>query len=121
MSQIRANGITVEYDELGPRDGVPYLIINGFGSQMTSWPDAWRRGLAEAGLRVIRFDNRDVGLTQKWDGIVPDARDVVQAIREGRKPDIPYTLSDMAADAAGLLDALGIDSAHVQGASMGGM
>jgi pimeloyl-ACP methyl ester carboxylesterase len=121
MSQIKANGITIEYDELGPRDGVPYLIINGFGSQLTSWPDAWRQGLAAAGMRVVRFDNRDVGLTQKWDGIVPDAREVVQAVREGKKPAIPYTLSDMAADAAGLLDALGIDSAHVQGASMGGM
>jgi pimeloyl-ACP methyl ester carboxylesterase len=121
MSQIKANGITIEYDELGPKEGGPYLIINGFGSQMTSWPDAWRQGLAAAGLRVIRFDNRDVGLTQRWPGIVPDPREVARALRAGTTPDIPYTLSDMASDAAGLLDALGIKSAHVQGASMGGM
>ncbi|HEY4941929.1 MAG TPA: alpha/beta hydrolase [Rhizomicrobium sp.] len=121
MAQIRANGIDIEYDEIGPKDGVPLLFINGFGSQMTSWPDEFRQGFAKAGLRFIRFDNRDVGLTQKWNGIVPDIREVAKAAREGKKPDVPYTLTDMAADAAGLLDALGIESAHISGASMGGM
>ena len=121
MTKIRANGIELEYDEIGPKDGVPLLFINGFGSQMTSWPDEFRTGLANVGLRFIRFDNRDVGLTQKWDGIVPDVREVAKAAREGRKPDVPYVLDDMAADAAGLLDALGIPNAHISGASMGGM
>jgi pimeloyl-ACP methyl ester carboxylesterase len=121
MANIRANGIAIEYDEIGPRDGIPYLMIQGFGSQMTNWPDQFRQSLADAGLRVIRFDNRDVGLGQKWDGIVPDMRAVQAAMAEGRKPDVPYLLSDMAADAAGLLDALGIGSAHICGASMGGM
>lgn len=121
MAQIRANGIDIEYDEIGPKDGLPLLFINGFGSQMTSWPDEFRQGFAKAGLRFIRFDNRDVGLTQKWNGIVPDIREVAKAAREGKKPDVPYTLTDMAADAAGLLDALGIESAHICGASMGGM
>jgi pimeloyl-ACP methyl ester carboxylesterase len=121
MTQIRANGIALEYDETGRRDGVPFLFINGFGSQMTSWPDEFRQGMAKAGFRFIRFDNRDVGLSQKWDGIVPDMKAVSAAVREGRKPDIPYFLSDMASDAAGLLDALGIESAHIAGASMGGM
>ena len=121
MPQIRANGIQLEYDEIGPKDGIPYLMINGFGAQMTGWPDEFREGLAAKGLRVIRFDNRDVGLSQKFPGTVPVPGEVAKAIREGRDPGIPYTLKDMAADAAGLLDALGIESAHIQGASMGGM
>jgi len=121
MTKIRANGIELEYDETGPASGIPFLMINGFGSQMTSWSDEFRQSLSGAGLRFIRFDNRDVGLSQKWHGIVPDMRAVLQAVREGRKPDIPYTLNDMAADAAGLLDALNIESAHIAGASMGGM
>ncbi|HTQ14736.1 MAG TPA: alpha/beta hydrolase [Rhizomicrobium sp.] len=119
--QIRANGISLEYDETGPKDGIPFLTIQGFGTQMTGWPEEYRRALADAGLRVIRFDNRDVGLTQKWDGVLPDMREVAKAMAEGRKPDVPYTLANMAADAAGLLDALGIESAHISGASMGGM
>jgi pimeloyl-ACP methyl ester carboxylesterase len=121
MTQIKANGITLEYDERGPKDGVPILLIMGFGSQMTSWPDEFPQGLADAGLRVIRFDNRDVGLSQKWDGVIPNAQAAQAAIAAGKKPDVPYVLSDMAADAAGLLDALGVKSAHILGASMGGM
>jgi pimeloyl-ACP methyl ester carboxylesterase len=121
MPQVKANGITLEYDESGPKDGVPFLLIQGFGSQMTSWPDEFRQGLAGAGLRVIRFDNRDVGLSQKWDGIRPDLAAMQAALKEGRKPDVPYVLADMASDAAALLDVLGIKSAHIAGASMGGM
>jgi pimeloyl-ACP methyl ester carboxylesterase len=121
MAKIRANGIEIEYADTGPRDGIPLLFINGFGSQMTSWPEEFRLGLEAVGIRVIRFDNRDVGLTQKWDGIKVDARAVVQAMREGKKPDVPYVLSDMASDAAALLTELGIGNAHISGASMGGM
>ena len=121
MTQIKANGITLEYDERGPKDGTPLLVIQGFGSQMTSWPDELFDGLADAGPRVIRFDNRDVGLSQKWHGIIPDPQAIQAAAAAGKKPDVPYALSDMAADAAGLLDALGIASAHIMGASMGGM
>jgi 4-hydroxy-3-polyprenylbenzoate decarboxylase len=120
MAQIRANGIQLEYDVAGPEDGPPLLMIMGFGSQMTSWPVAFRDALAAAGLRVVRFDNRDVGLSQRFAG-TPTARDVAKAVAEGRTPDVPYVLSDMAADAAGLLEALGIESAHIAGASMGGM
>jgi pimeloyl-ACP methyl ester carboxylesterase len=121
MAKIRANGIEIEYEDTGPRDGIPLMFINGFGSQMTSWPVEFRQGLEAAGLRVIRFDNRDVGLSQKWHGIVPDVRAVAQAMSEGKKPDVPYTLNDMADDAAALLTELGIESAHISGASMGGM
>ncbi|MGD0189225.1 MAG: alpha/beta hydrolase [Rhizomicrobium sp.] len=121
MTQIRANGISIEYEETGPKDGVPFLLIMGFGSQLTSWPREFREGLANGGLRVIMFDNRDVGLTQKWDGRIPDMRAAMEAVAAGNAPVVPYTLADMAADAAALLDALGIDSAHIAGASMGGM
>jgi len=108
MTQIAANGITLEYDEAG--EGIPFLFINGFGSQMTNWPDEFRDALTAQGIRFIRFDNRDVGLSQKFTGQMP---------KKGEPP--PYTLADMAADAAGLLDALGVESAHVAGCSMGGM
>ena len=121
MANIRANGIELEYEDTGPRNGVPPLIIHGFGSQLVSWPDEFHQGLEARGLRVIRFDNRDVGLTQKWRGILPDIRAVAAAVREGKHPDVPYTLTDMASDAAALLTALGIDSAHIAGGSMGGM
>ena len=121
MPRIKANGIEIEYEDTGPRTGVPLLFINGFGSQMTSWPVEFHQALEAKGLRVIRFDNRDVGLGQKWHGIVPDLKTVMAAVREGNKPDVPYTLNDMAADAAGLLTALGIETAHISGCSMGGM
>jgi pimeloyl-ACP methyl ester carboxylesterase len=119
--RIKANGIEIEYDEAGPKDGTPLLMIQGFGTQMTSWPDEFFAMLASGGLRVIRFDNRDVGLTQKWDGVFPKTGDIVESLKAGRKPDVPYTLADMASDAAALLDELGIASAHIAGASMGGM
>lgn len=119
--KIRANDTELEYEVGGPDNGTPFLFINGFGTQMTSWPQAFWDELAKAGFRVIRFDNRDVGLSQKWDGIVPDIREAMKTARAGGKPDVPYTLNEMAADAAGLLDALGVKSAHISGASMGGM
>lgn len=120
MAQITANGVSLTYDVAGPENGPPLLLIMGFGSQMTSWPAGFRDGLADAGYRVIRFDNRDVGLSQKFTGI-PDARAAAKALAEGQTPQVPYVLADMAADAAALLDQLGIASAHIAGASMGGM
>jgi pimeloyl-ACP methyl ester carboxylesterase len=120
MAQITTNGISLEYDIAGPDDGVPLLLIMGFGAQMTSWTPTFRDALVNAGYRVVRFDNRDVGLSQRFAG-TPSARDVLAAVAEGQKPNVPYVLNDMAADAAALLDALGIESAHIAGASMGGM
>ena len=121
MAGIRANGIDIEYEISGPKDGVPILLIHGFGQQLIAWPNEFVDGLAKAGLSVIRFDNRDTGLSRKWDGRIPDFDAVTAAARERRKPEVPYFLRDMAADAAGLLGALGIASAHILGASMGGM
>jgi pimeloyl-ACP methyl ester carboxylesterase len=120
MAKIKANGIQLEYEVTGPADGVPLLLIMGYGSQMTSWPAAFRQGLADAGLRVVTFDNRDVGLSQRFEGTV-DFAAAVKAVAAGQKPDVPYVLNDMAADAAALLGELGIADAHIAGASMGGM
>jgi len=120
-SYIRANGIDICHELSGPEDGIPLVIIQGFGTQMTSWPDAYHRRFADSGFRVIRFDNRDVGLSQKFHGIIPDNAATAKAIAEGHKPDVPYTLNDMADDVAALIDALGFTSVHVSGASMGGM
>ncbi len=121
MSKIKANNIDVTYELSGPPAGPPLLLVMGYASQMTSWPDEFHGAFADAGFRVIRFDNRDVGLGHKHDGVIPDIRAAAKAIAEGKRPDVPYTLADMADDAAALLDALEIDSAHVAGASMGGM
>lgn len=120
MKQIKANGITINYEDRGPADGKPLLLVCGYTSTMMSWPIPLLEGLKEAGFRVIRFDNRDVGHTEKLKG-VPDVSKVAAAVREGKTPDMPYTLADMAADGMGLLDVLGIKKAHIMGISMGGM
>lgn len=122
MPQVQANGLTVEYDVTGAPDAEPLLLIMGLGAQMTRWAQPFVNTLAGKGFRVIRFDNRDVGLTTKLDAAgIPAMADVFAALKEGRKPDVPYTLSDMAADAVGVLDGLGIQKAHIVGASLGGM
>lgn len=120
MANATINGIGIEYEEHGPDDGEPLLMIMGLGSQMTRWPPAFYEKLVAKGFRVIRFDNRDVGLSQKFSG-APSVESVVGALMQGQTPDIPYTLDDMAADAVGVLDHLGVRRAHVCGASMGGM
>lgn len=124
MSQITLNGLNFEHDMVGPEDGEPVLLVMGFSAQMTNWPDALRHGIAEAGYRVIRFDNRDIGLSQQLDEHpVPSPMELIGALQAGKDPTsmVPYVLDDMAADAAALLDALGAKPAHVLGASMGGM
>jgi pimeloyl-ACP methyl ester carboxylesterase len=108
--------ITLYYEERGDPSGVPVLLVHGLGTQMIGWRDEFLALLAERGLRVITFDNRDVGLSTHFEGM-PD----MQALMSGDASSAPYTLADMAADAAGLLDHLGLDSAHVVGISMGGM
>jgi pimeloyl-ACP methyl ester carboxylesterase len=121
---VVGNGIELEYEVLGPDDGVPLLLVMGFTAQLIHWPDGFCNQLADHGFRVIRFDNRDCGLSTKLDGVEVDLGGVMTANLSGQRdqmPPVPYTLSDMAADAVGLLDHLGIDRAHVVGASMGGM
>lgn len=122
MPETTANGISLHYDIHGPETGEPLLLIMGLGAQMTRWSADFVGELASRGYRVIRFDNRDVGLSQKLDEAgAPDMQAVYAAVMSGQKPPVAYVLSDMAADAVGLLDALKIDRAHIVGASMGGM
>jgi pimeloyl-ACP methyl ester carboxylesterase len=111
-----SNGLKLAYETFGDEANPPVLLIMGLGTQMIAWPDEMCQQIADSGHWVIRYDNRDVGLSTHLDDLpVPTLKDL--ALRR-RKP--PYKISDMAADAVGLLDALGIDSAHVVGASMGG-
>jgi pimeloyl-ACP methyl ester carboxylesterase len=117
-----AGPIEVEYDTTGSPEDPPLLLVMGFTAQMTAWDGGFCRALADAGHHVIRFDNRDCGLATHLDGAPVDVAEVMAAALGGRPvPAVPYDLSDMAADAIGLLDHLGIERAHVLGASMGGM
>lgn len=122
MPTITANGLELHCDEHGDPAHPPMLLVMGLGAQMTLWPIELVEALAGRGFRVIRYDNRDIGLSQKMHGQkAPGLARHVIARRFGLRPRVPYTLSDMARDGIGLLDALGIDRAHVVGASMGGM
>jgi len=121
MPNVRANGISIEYDEFGDRDSTPLLLIMGLGGQMVMWDESFCEQLADRGFRVIRFDNRDVGLSTKFHEECPHPASLLADAWQGKSINPPYTLDDMAQDAAGLLGALGIPSAHVVGASMGGM
>ena len=119
MPEAQVNGITVHYDERGA--GEPLLLVMGLGAQMLAWQDGFVDGLVQRGFRVIRFDNRDVGLSTKMSGEVPGTFSLALSNLLRRPIDAPYQLTDMADDAVGLLDHLNIDAAHVVGASMGGM
>jgi pimeloyl-ACP methyl ester carboxylesterase len=122
MPQVRANGIDIEYESFG-RDGDPLILfIMGFGAQLIFWPEPLCQGLAAKGFRVVRFDNRDVGKSTHLTGqSAPDPRALFAEVMGGRRPHVPYSLDDMADDAVGVMDALGVDRAHIVGASMGGM
>jgi pimeloyl-ACP methyl ester carboxylesterase len=116
MPRAHANGIDIEYEEFGDPKATPLLLVMGLGAQMISWDDAFCEQLAARGFRVIRFDNRDSGLSTRMEAAGPP--DLASALNGDPRP--AYTLDDMAADAVGLLDALGIEAAHIVGASMGG-
>jgi pimeloyl-ACP methyl ester carboxylesterase len=122
MPGITANGIQIEYETFGNSSGRPLLLIIGLGGQMIQWDDALCQDLAERGHYVIRFDNRDVGLSTKCDEAgIPNLVETFGKIMQGEKIKPPYTMDDMADDAVGLLDALGIRKTHICGMSMGGM
>ena len=120
--QISANGIAIEVEDLGKPTGEPLLLIMGLGMQLTAWHRGLVQQMLDQGFRVIRFDNRDVGLSQNFDGLGAPNLALAALQRLARWPvRSAYSLSDMADDAAGVLTALGLKSAHVCGASMGGM
>lgn len=115
---VEANGLTLAYQEFGDPGDPPLLLVMGLGSQMISWPDEFCENLAAKGYRVVRYDNRDIGLsTHLTEAGMPD----VGGFFNGQAPEPAYLVEDMAADAAALLDALSLAPAHVVGVSMGGM
>jgi pimeloyl-ACP methyl ester carboxylesterase len=123
MARATVNdGIELEYEEIGSPDDPTLLLVMGLGGQLIAWPDAFCAMLADRGNHVVRFDNRDCGLSSKLDGVTIDVGAVMTSALAGQPyADAPYTLTDMASDAAGLLDHLDVDQAHVVGMSMGGM
>jgi pimeloyl-ACP methyl ester carboxylesterase len=122
MPRVRANGIEIAYDTFGDPQDRPLILIMGLSCQLVAWPESFCEKLAARGHFVIRFDNRDVGLSSKLDDLgVPDLLEILAAAREGRTVESPYSLSEMAADTVGLMDALNLEKAHVCGLSMGGM
>ncbi len=121
MPVAPANGLSLAYDVHGPDDGSPVVLVMGLATQMIAWPQQLVDRLVGHGHRVIRFDNRDIGLSSIIDAPPPTSRQLMGAIASRRLARSSYLVSDMAKDLLGLLDHLGIARAHVVGASMGGM
>ncbi len=119
---VAQNGsIELYYETFGDRSDPALLLVNGLGSQCIRYRPEWCERFVDAGFFTIRFDNRDVGLSTIVDAPVPSFPAIREALERGATPDVPYTLSDMARDALAVLDAEGIERAHVFGVSMGGM
>ena len=119
---VARNGDVEIYYELFGSDADPTLVlISGLGSQCTRYDEAFCQRFVDRGLRVVRFDNRDVGYSTKFDEFRPDLMAVIQAVQASATPDVAYRLSDMANDVIGVLDAIGVERAHVAGWSLGGM
>lgn len=118
MPRISANSIELHYESFGAANAPAVLLIMGLGAQLTRWNGELCDLLVARGLRVIRFDNRDCGLSTRCDAMA--LPDIGAALRSGTLPVVPYTLDDMASDSIGLLDALNIERAHIAGASLGG-
>ncbi len=121
MPEARNGTTTIYYDTKGEIENPSILLIMGYTEPMTSFKDGFCQLLVDAGYHVIRFDNRDVGLTSKTQGDPPDLQAIITAVMTGQTPpQVSYTLEDMAADAFVVLDAVGVSSAHIVGVSMGG-
>ena len=121
MATANANGIQIEYETFGDPSSPALLLIIGLGSQLIHWQDEFCQQIADNGYHVIRYDNRDAGLSTKYDELaMPEIMEKIGALFSGQEVTTPYTIEDMANDAAGLLDALNIDKAHICGMSMEG-
>jgi pimeloyl-ACP methyl ester carboxylesterase len=119
--QVQANGITIAYESFGSTDNETILLIAGTNMQLIGWPIELVEELVARGYHDVRFDNRDIGLSTKFtEAGLPDAEAIGAALEAGEPAPVSYTLRDMAADAVGLLDALGTQQAHIVGGSMGG-
>lgn len=121
--QIQANGIILEACESGPDNGPTLILVRGLGSQLIHWPAELSEGFATAGFRVVMFDNRDVGLSQRCplENTPVNKAEILSIASSGEKMLVAYTLADMARDVIGLMDALKIETAHIFGISMGGV
>jgi len=120
--RVQANGIAIEALDSGPPERPAVVLIMGLGMQLVAWPDAFVKSLVDAGFRVVRFDNRDIGLSQSFDHLgVPNVMWESLKHRFGLAVRAPYSIADMAADTLGVMDALRIERAHIVGVSMGGM
>ena len=115
------SGIELQYETFGNSDDPTLLLVNGYTSQLTGWDEGLCALFVDQGLHVVRYDNRDVGLSSKLTGAVQPAEVLAAVLANDPVPPVPYTLSHMAADGVGLLDHLGVERAHVAGMSMGGM
>ena len=122
MPRIKANNLTIEFETFGEPDAKPLLLVMGLGAQMIAWDENFCQQLADAGHFVIRYDNRDTGLSTYFDDHgVPDFKELAVELMTKGSVEVPYTLDDMAMDGISLLDELGIEQAHICGASLGGM
>ena len=122
MARAHVGGMEFEYESFGLSSDPAVLLVMGLGAQLIHWPEKFCEMLVNGGYRVIRFDNRDAGLSTKFDGVEVDFLGLVAAALEGQEVDnAPYDLSDMGRDGFGILDELGIEEAHIVGASLGGM
>ncbi len=122
MACVDTNGVRLEYDLRGATDCPAIVLIRGLGSQLIHWPETLLDGLTSRGFRTIRYDNRDAGLSSKFDGFSRDK--ITQALtrlRNGETMVPPYSLEDMAADCMGLVECLELNAVHIVGCSMGGM
>ncbi|MDH4147514.1 MAG: alpha/beta fold hydrolase, partial [Acidimicrobiia bacterium] len=120
MAWAHGEGVELYYETFGAPEDPPLLLIAGLGAQAIGWPDELCEGFVDRGFHVVRFDNRDVGLSTKLSEAV-DLSALAGDVAAGRVPCGPYRLTDMALDAVAVLDAAGLDDVHLVGASMGGM
>src|SRR5262245_24134951 len=121
MAYATNGPVQIYYEAFGDPNHPTLVLVNGLGSQCINYRTEWCERFAAKGLHVVRMDNRDVGLSSHFTDVEPELAGVLAAIAKGEPADVPYTLRDMAADVIAVLDAVGVERAHVMGVSMGGM